>query len=257
MINTGSATSSVSEPISNQDGSPQFVINAETTTPDISDHEVDDTNVISYTKNTASPLLPLCVTDTSNKNTSNAFVSPEVIRPYPKAGPRKNVRTERKKGRTRILTDTPEKLAIENELEARKRKKEKKITKVKAKVMKGNLYPQAQDESTSEEEELPPSPLDISVSSKTDSSSESENEENTNASVTSGDWVQGRSRSGYDIKFAKKINDIFFKWPAIDDISIIAEYQVIKKLPTPKVKSSSRRVISFEFPKSLKKFKIN
>ncbi|KAK9877888.1 hypothetical protein WA026_020114 [Henosepilachna vigintioctopunctata] len=141
--------------------------------------------------------------------------------------------------------------------------------------MKRNLYPQAQDESTSEEEELPPSPLDISVSSKTDSSSESENEENTNASVTSGDWVivnmvsqrnlvhryvgqvQGRSRSGYDIKFAKKINDIFFKWPAIDDISIIAEYQVIKKLPTPKVKSSSRRVISFEFPKSLKKFKIN
>ncbi|KAK9879683.1 hypothetical protein WA026_006743 [Henosepilachna vigintioctopunctata] len=76
----------------------------------------------------------------------------------------------------------------------------------------------------------------------TNSSSVSENEANTNASVTSGDWVivnmvsqrnlvhryigqvHSRSRSGYDIKFAKKMNDIFFKWPAIDDISIIAEY---------------------------------
>lgn len=64
------------------------------------------------------------------------------------------------------------------------------------------------------------------------------------------------SQAGYDIKFAKKINDKFFKWPLKDDISAIAKYQVVKKLPAPKMKSSSRRVISFEFPKSLRKFKI-
>ncbi|KAK9878740.1 hypothetical protein WA026_023672 [Henosepilachna vigintioctopunctata] len=91
------------------------------------------TILMSYpTKNTASPLLALCVTDTSNKNRSNTFVSPEVIRPYPKAGPRKSVRTGRKKGRTSILTDTQEKLAIESELEARKRKR-RKLRKLKQK----------------------------------------------------------------------------------------------------------------------------
>lgn len=37
------------------------------------------------------------------------------IRPLPKAGPRSEKRTGRKRGRTRILTDTPEKLLVEQE----------------------------------------------------------------------------------------------------------------------------------------------
>lgn len=36
-------------------------------------------------------------------------VTPESVRPYPKAGPRKLTGYARKKGKTRILTDTPEK----------------------------------------------------------------------------------------------------------------------------------------------------
>lgn len=236
ITNAGTVTSLVLQPISNHDGSSQFVMNAETTTPivpepitkdvatpGISDHEKENTNVIAWPKNTASCLLPLCVAETSSKNRSNAFVSTEVIRPYPKAGPRKGVTKGRKKGCTRILTDTPEKLAIESELDARKRKKEVKVRKVKAKLVKRNLYSQAQDETTSEDKEIPPSqPSDLSVSYETDSSSESENEEDTIVSVTSGDWVivnmvsqrnlvhryvgqvQSRSQTGYDIKFAKK-----------------------------------------------------
>ncbi|KAK9731439.1 hypothetical protein QE152_g13677 [Popillia japonica] len=40
------------------------------------------------------------------------FVSPEYVRPYPKALPRKRKQVGRKPGRTRILTDTPKKTEI-------------------------------------------------------------------------------------------------------------------------------------------------
>ncbi|CAF4919480.1 unnamed protein product [Pieris macdunnoughi] len=168
------------------------------------------------------------------KPSTSAFVSPEVIRPHPKAGPRKG--------------------------SGKGRKKEQEVT-------------------TSEDEELPPSPESVlSAFDESDisgsSCSESENEDDSNDSIIIGDWVivnlisqknlvhkyvgqiLRESRAGYDIKFAKKINDKMFKWPVNDDISSIAKYQVVKKLPDPKVKSSSKRVISFMFPKSLRKFNI-
>lgn len=213
------------------------------------------------------------------KPSTSAFVSPEVIRPHPKAGPRKGSGKGRKKGKTRILTDTPEKLAIENEWAARKQKKEKKICKAKVKAVKRNLNSQEQEVTTSEDEELPPSPDSVlSAFNESDvsnsSSSESENEDDSIYSIIIGDWVivnlisqknlvhryvgqiLRESRAGYDIKFAKKINDKMFKWPVNDDISSIAKYQVVKKLPVPEVKSSSKRVISFMFPRSLRKFNI-
>lgn len=47
---------------------------------------------------------------TSQVAASSTFISPEHIRPFPKAAPRKQTITRgKKKGRTRILTDTPEK----------------------------------------------------------------------------------------------------------------------------------------------------
>lgn len=55
-------------------------------------------------------------------STSKFFVSPEILRPLPKAGPRKQI-ARRKRGSSRILTDTPEKDAIEAEANARKIKK--------------------------------------------------------------------------------------------------------------------------------------
>ncbi|KAK9965103.1 hypothetical protein ABG768_004212 [Culter alburnus] len=41
--------------------------------------------------------------------------SPSLIRPFPKAGPRKETGRGRKKRRSEILTDTPVKLALEEE----------------------------------------------------------------------------------------------------------------------------------------------
>ncbi|KAK0131245.1 hypothetical protein N1851_034067 [Merluccius polli] len=54
--------------------------------------------------------------------------SPEVIRPHPKAGPRKKNRQHRKKRTSAILTDTPEKEALEEE-------KKQSLLKVKRKII--------------------------------------------------------------------------------------------------------------------------
>lgn len=204
---------------------------------------------------------------------TSTHVTPEAIRPYPKAGPRKICTKGRKKGRTRILTDTPEKLAIENELKIRQEKKQR-IPKVKR--VKRNFNAPDKEATTSEDEQLPPSPeSDLCMNSPSDlSSSEAENEDESTDTITSGDWVIANFisqknlvhryvgqikdilKKDFKIKVAKKINDKRFKWPDKDDISEIAKYQVVKKLPPPKVRSSSRRIISFEFPKSLRRFKI-
>lgn len=53
----------------------------------------------------------------------NVILSPQDIRPYPKAAPRKVSNRGRRKGRTIILTDTPEKEAIEEALKVAALKK--------------------------------------------------------------------------------------------------------------------------------------
>ena len=62
------------------------------------------------------PVTPDCV--------SAASSPPSIynIRPLPKAGPRTGKRVGRKRGSTRILTDAPEKLIIEEEAAQRKEK---------------------------------------------------------------------------------------------------------------------------------------
>lgn len=53
-----------------------------------------------------------------------------------------------------------------------------------------------------------------------------------------------------------KINDNFFEWPIKDDISADTKNQIIRKIPSPKMKSSPRRIICFQFLKSSRNFKI-
>ena len=87
-------------------------------------------------------LSPVTNCEESNSNTAepvpstSALVSSLDIRPYPKAGPRKGTTRGKKKGSTKILIDTPEKLAIENEWKVRQQKKQKNIFQVKANSMK-------------------------------------------------------------------------------------------------------------------------
>ncbi|XP_047538676.1 uncharacterized protein LOC125072196 [Vanessa atalanta] len=82
-------------------------------------------------------------------------VTPDVVRPYPKAGPRKLQGMKRKKGKTRILTDTPEKRLIEMEEEERQRKNKIKELNKNRKCFKNTgqkTVPKLADEFTSKPE---------------------------------------------------------------------------------------------------------
>ena len=65
-------------------------------------------------------------------NEVTAVVTSEIVRPYPKACPRKLIKNVRKEGKTRILTDSPEKRLIElaeQEKQTRTRLKERGMKK--------------------------------------------------------------------------------------------------------------------------------
>ncbi|CAG5048248.1 unnamed protein product [Parnassius apollo] len=77
-----------------------------------------------YDNNQVAIESPAPSTSTGTIDTDkNILMSPEAIRPFPKAPPRKNNTTRNRKGKTRVLTDTPEKEELEL-LAAKKRKKE-------------------------------------------------------------------------------------------------------------------------------------
>lgn len=62
-----------------------------------------------------------------------------MIRPHSKARPRKITGKGRKRGTTRILTDSPEKLTIENKIRTRQEKKKGRKKKANAKIAKRKL----------------------------------------------------------------------------------------------------------------------
>ncbi|KAL1516431.1 hypothetical protein ABEB36_000349 [Hypothenemus hampei] len=93
----------------------------------------------SYTMNSSTPANLPEISVSSN----SSFVSAEVKRPFPKVSDRKTVRKTRQKGKTRILTWTPEKKEIEQTFAKRKikskcRKLPEKITNYYYKLYKLN-----------------------------------------------------------------------------------------------------------------------
>lgn len=63
------------------------------------------------------------LTPNKNKVDNLKVITPEQVKPFPKAGPRKNRNKFGKKpGKTRVLTDTPEKCEIEREQQKRQQK---------------------------------------------------------------------------------------------------------------------------------------
>lgn len=81
---------------------------------------------------------------------NNKVVTPQDILPLPKAGPRNATKNRRKKARSAILTDTPEKLRLEEE--KRERNSKGKVPAKKKKQGKQRAKPAAAEDSTSEEE---------------------------------------------------------------------------------------------------------
>jgi hypothetical protein len=91
---------------------------------------------------------PEPIPDPNTPSTSSVetnLVSPEQMRPFPKAGARKVNRAGPKRGRCRVLTDTPEKEEIETEDATKEMKNKCKVTK----KIKRKVFPK--DDSSSSE----------------------------------------------------------------------------------------------------------
>lgn len=175
---------------------------------------------------------------TSNAQSSN-FVSPEVLRPFPKAPERKEGKRGRQKGKCMIATDTPEKNEIA-EKESRRKPKVEKIKVTKRKVL------QTEEESDSED--------DIEIEYKDNSSDDDEifeNDESTNTeNFCEGDFIIARvfgkatirnyaakilkkGDEGYDVIFLKRhvVSNRFTEM--MEDRALVAFSDVLYKLPTP------------------------
>lgn len=88
-----------------------------------------DPNVEVQQSNEGSGPSNQAVTPSGQTETGLNHISPEMIRPYPHAAPRTMQNRGRKRGRCRILTDTPEKAQLEEEVAVRMQKQTSRSAK--------------------------------------------------------------------------------------------------------------------------------
>lgn len=190
-------------------------------------------------------------------STSATDMSPEFVRPYPKAGPRKTDMRGRKRGKTRILTDTPEK----DELLADEQKRQVSSLK-KVKVSKQVFAESSSDSDGSE----------VFQRSSDDSDEDYSNEQFDfdTETVKSGDFVvvkfaTKKSLMYYvgvllsdvndegccDINFLRKSHrrQLSFVWPTVEDTASVEKENIVMKLPEPQKSGGTERtraVFNFE-----------
>jgi hypothetical protein len=199
-------------------------------------------------------------------------LSPADIRPYPKAEPRKLVLSKKgRKGRTKILTDTPEKEEIERQTNKRKQKKMQK-TKTKPQKKRKFQIHESTDEETS-----------ISVHDTSDDSID-----NVHENIQEIDWKKDKPNIGLNdfvlVKFLTKKSIVYyvgrveskedymesfkilfmrknekgnFIFPQETDCSIIDQDDIIAKLHPPKmVGGTSRAQAYFSFDLEFSKYNV-
>lgn len=150
-----------------------------------------------------------------------------MIRPHPKAAPRTNSRRGRKRAQTKILTNTPEKLALEAECKAKEQKELEKQRKAKLRQLRMRSRKSLRElkgaSSSSENEELR---INDELSVDTDYKPEADIDD---FDLASNDWVIvnfvskknklhryvgqiiKKNRNDFKVKFARKRDDKTFK----------------------------------------------
>ena len=185
----------------------------------------------------------------------------EEIRPFPKAQMSKPSRKRRKLGRSRVLTDTPEKNEIEN---AQNEKKKSNKVNVASQIFKEvtdkhKIRKETPEESSSEEEVTSHNSDDESIVSFQELARRYEEEElqelflDSTQPLEIGKWVlvafatkktkkhyigviQSLNTEEPTVKFARRVkNTSTFVWPHTDDISEIPSEDIITFLPQPTI----------------------
>ncbi|KAK2705127.1 hypothetical protein QYM36_017239 [Artemia franciscana] len=173
-----------------------------------------------------------------------APITPESVRPHPRIDPTKrNPSNGRKRGKTRILTDTPEKEQLEKEKhnrEAKKAKKktpQKKITKTKKMVV---------SETSSSEPELPDDICDDESDMSLDLGEDlwrATDRFLPSKSESSFSSIESIDNDVADVKFLRKIGPKFV-FPEIEDKATVDKKDIVLVLPDPSSSSGTARSIA-------------
>lgn len=220
--------------------------------------------------------VPSTSATASASNTTASAMTPEDIRPFKKAPPRQK-KGGRKPGRTRILTDTPEKLELEREAEKRQKKTGEKRTGVPKKVVRQIKEVQVvADETDSDDgcEELhltdDEEPFDELDEVLPDVSTDN---------IAQGDYIvvnfAGNKSNHYyvglvvnvstdednvETKFLKRCTQKVYERPAfmfpdVDDVAVHGKEDIVMKLPAPHATGGTKRCArKLLFPVDLSKY---
>ncbi|KAJ4436115.1 hypothetical protein ANN_18742 [Periplaneta americana] len=212
--------------------------------------------------------------ESSNNSESQAsvsppvkYISPEQFRGYPKAGVRTSSRKPREKGRSRIITDTPEKLLLE---EKHKRKIENRSGNTKVLIIKKRLFvKQKVVPESGSEDEICLNDGDISELDEEESSTLQEPESGhfflvkftSNKSVVHyvGRIVKKCDDGDFEVSFLRKSQEVEnnFFYPAVEDISSVQMCDIVKVLPLPQEHGKTKRQQSLlSFPISFVQYNI-
>lgn len=207
---------------------------------------------------------------TTSRASTSTYVSPRDIEPFPKAAPRKGRATNRKKGSTKILTDTP----VRDEIAAANKAKENKKQAANTNARK-SLFTKPQSRSKrkklpSESSSSSESDMDMELSDTSDDSDVDDDQED----IIEGDFVivkvHGKTRTmhyiarvdGFDADeyegvFLRRVlsrNDDRATFVVdTEDEALWLREDIAKKLPTPTVSGTSRRSL-FQFRCNLDKW---
>ena len=216
--------------------------------------------------------------DVNSSNPGGSYVnsrmlySPEEVRPLEKPKPRKDglAQKGRKKGRTRILTDTPEKEQLMLEAKAKEDRKRKKDCSAKSKSAKRKIITKdpASSETSDDDDSSESSSFSISSDSdESDISIENFDTEKDPLDIDKADFILvefagKKSKSYYIGQVINKVNDfeittkflrradqqkhgkMFFVFPEKDDISTIERDAIVVKLSAPTPVGGTKRSAS-------------
>lgn len=191
-------------------------------------------------------LMPENCASTSAVSHKNSIVSPEVIRPFPKATARKKT-TNRQRGKSRIYTDSPERARIE---EMGRLKMTKTILTAKKSKAPPKVTPDKGSSSEESEISMTFSDSDIDSDMSIDSNGVMSNKLLDSDILQPGDFVLIRfsqkqkdilyagqiietyDHNDFDIKFLRKAGSKFV-FPMLDDITQVSRKDIECKLPKP------------------------
>lgn len=237
-------------------------------------------------RNVSTDVFPPTVANAASTSTASpSRIVPSDLRPYPKAAPRKTGQKGRKKGRTKVLTDTPEKHAIEQEaaerLARQSLKKRALITAKTVATTRPKKKRRLQKEfSSSSEDDTVAVAFDDSDSDMSGSDNERRDISeadcpNETFQVTKGDFVlvrfgkkksdvyyTGRVESSDNIDVSvqflrKKEESSKFYFPPQKDIGTVPMTDIVMKLPAPKTIGGTKRLQAcFKFDVELSAFNV-